>query len=141
MIPRLRFFAKFMPCNFFYFINPQHIFVPRAGFDPTHKILLYQPSTSCKISEKTDEWYHKYLKKDWLNNGGNNWRTDKGDYYGPQPVKAGFKNTKHLLDKVETNIQNYHACVIDNGPRQWHNNFNIGLSQNILFLQIRVHPI
>ena len=39
--------------------------------------------------------------------------------------KHNYLSNKHLLDKVETNIKNDHACEINSGRRRRHDNFHI----------------
>ena len=52
--------------------------------------LLYWPLTSCKVSEKTNERFPRYLKTDGRTT--DHGRTNEGDYYGPNRVNPGSKN-------------------------------------------------
>ena len=55
-----------------------------------------------------------------------------------------LSNNKYLLDKAETNIQNYHACEIDSGRLSHyrsskHDNFDIGRDR--VQISVLVSPI
>ena len=68
------------------------------GFPDTYFPLTYQSTTSCKISEKTNEQSPRYLKTDIrLADRLMDEQTDKSDYYGPHQVNPGSKISYSIL--------------------------------------------
>ena len=72
------------------FVTPQDFFFKNRVLS-----LLYPcgAPTSCKISKKTNERPHRYLKTDRQTDG----QADKGDYYGPHRVNPGSKNYRQII--------------------------------------------
>ena len=54
----------------------------------------YGTLTSCKVSEKANEQFQRYLKTDGRTDGQTDGQTNNGDYHGPHRLNPGSKILK-----------------------------------------------
>ena len=92
--------------NFWYLtpLNPRIKILFQNSSSATFFTLL--TLTSCKVSEKSNEQFPRYLKTDWPTDQRTDQQANKGDYYGPHQVNPRSENWKYPLSCFEEKTKN-----------------------------------